>query len=238
MSRVTLVGRRTAHERCAICHGALRDREARCRECGSLVHQDCRRELGRCPTLGCAAVDVTHHAPTSPRRSSIRARFGPYFRILLRASACLVGLAGSIAFLAWPLLSWRSFIGLGVFSALVLLLVALVGVIRTGVWLAETPGLLRAVRRLLHTSVPVPLWLTVAARGPQDYVAVFEETDARSGKSFEIPLDVSLAPGWLCRLEGRHRVYVYGVGADGPCLVEFPDGRLALVRGPGVMPIG
>jgi len=41
--------------RCAYCHGAAQGLLECCDGCGVLVHADCRRELGRCSTLGCQA---------------------------------------------------------------------------------------------------------------------------------------------------------------------------------------
>jgi len=42
-----------ANLRCAVCHDAPRGALRRC-PCGTFAHRECLRELGRCPTLGCA----------------------------------------------------------------------------------------------------------------------------------------------------------------------------------------
>lgn len=44
--------------RCAYCHGDAQGLLECCDACGVLVHAECRRELGRCSTLGCAAPSV------------------------------------------------------------------------------------------------------------------------------------------------------------------------------------
>jgi hypothetical protein len=42
--------------RCAFCHGEVTGREldlVACRRCATIAHDECWRELGHCPTLGC-----------------------------------------------------------------------------------------------------------------------------------------------------------------------------------------
>ena len=41
--------------RCAYCHDA--GGEPACRGCGVVLHEECRKELSRCPTLGCVGWD-------------------------------------------------------------------------------------------------------------------------------------------------------------------------------------
>ncbi|MEZ6185282.1 MAG: hypothetical protein R3F62_09775 [Planctomycetota bacterium] len=50
--------------RCAYCHDGFEQAAARCGGCGTLLHAECRRELGRCPTPGCSAPAL---APTRTR---------------------------------------------------------------------------------------------------------------------------------------------------------------------------
>lgn len=48
--------RRDGPLRCALCHGGVDEAEAaRCAGCATLLHPDCRSQLGSCPTLGCEA---------------------------------------------------------------------------------------------------------------------------------------------------------------------------------------
>ena len=54
MSAVALRERRELPLRCAVCHDEP-ESLVRCEGCGSAFHEDCRRELARCPTLGCSA---------------------------------------------------------------------------------------------------------------------------------------------------------------------------------------
>lgn len=39
--------------RCAYCHDDLDNKVTACNECRTILHQDCAKELGRCPILGC-----------------------------------------------------------------------------------------------------------------------------------------------------------------------------------------
>jgi hypothetical protein len=48
--------RPTAALRCAACHDGLGPRRLRCRACGTLLHEACLADLGRCPTIGCSAA--------------------------------------------------------------------------------------------------------------------------------------------------------------------------------------
>src|SRR4051812_36233442 len=43
---------RRSRLRCAYCHGSV-VHAARCLRCGTVLHDECHRELGRCPALGC-----------------------------------------------------------------------------------------------------------------------------------------------------------------------------------------
>lgn len=64
--------------RCASCHGEVKGLLECCGACGVLVHADCRRGLGRCPTLGCQApsaqleVRAPAKAPLGPSWSAAR----------------------------------------------------------------------------------------------------------------------------------------------------------------------
>lgn len=40
--------------RCAACHDDLGERRVTCRGCRAVLHRDCRADLARCPTYGCA----------------------------------------------------------------------------------------------------------------------------------------------------------------------------------------
>lgn len=58
--------------RCAYCHGALADQQVACRACDTRLHPDCRADLDRCPTLGCAG-EAPRRRPTAAQRASRRA---------------------------------------------------------------------------------------------------------------------------------------------------------------------
>jgi hypothetical protein len=86
--------------RCAYCHGEAQGLLECCDGCGVLVHADCRRELGRCSTLGCQAPPAQRlrvHARESERGllitgSMIRGwlkRLTPAFLVLSCLGCCL-----------------------------------------------------------------------------------------------------------------------------------------------------
>ncbi|MCO5172267.1 MAG: hypothetical protein M9894_38710 [Planctomycetes bacterium] len=58
--------------RCAVCHDDAAPPEDRCEACGALLHAECRRAVGGCPTLGCrerAAPAEEGGKASGPRRS-------------------------------------------------------------------------------------------------------------------------------------------------------------------------
>jgi len=42
--------------RCGYCHDQARADAEACPRCGTLLHKDCKDELGRCPTIGCVGA--------------------------------------------------------------------------------------------------------------------------------------------------------------------------------------
>ena len=77
--------------RCSYCHGEARGLLQSCAGCASLLHVDCRRELGRCTTLGCQrapALRVSLRAPPRERRP-----LGAWLRGLARSRVPLIGWA-------------------------------------------------------------------------------------------------------------------------------------------------
>lgn len=83
--------------RCALCHGEARGLLEGCGACGALLHADCRRDLGRCPTIGCgeASVQAQPLAPLPPARARVAWDLGSaLFRVGLAASLALGGFIG------------------------------------------------------------------------------------------------------------------------------------------------
>ncbi|MBX3469187.1 MAG: hypothetical protein KF878_20125 [Planctomycetes bacterium] len=76
--RVNEVG---APRRCAFCHADLPARYRECQGCGVATHTDCLRELGRCPTEGCAKP-----SPPAPRVTPYPAPTTPLIEVLLCAA--------------------------------------------------------------------------------------------------------------------------------------------------------
>lgn len=66
-----------APRRCAFCHADLPARYRECQGCGVATHTDCLRELGRCPTEGCAKPprpkppEFVYHPTLDPRTSRV-----------------------------------------------------------------------------------------------------------------------------------------------------------------------
>ncbi len=53
--------------RCSICHDGLGRSRLTCPSCGTWFHRDCRDEVRRCPTLGCASTEWRRSPPPPPR---------------------------------------------------------------------------------------------------------------------------------------------------------------------------
>lgn len=52
--------------RCPYCHDALGNEPSEvgsCSGCGTLIHLECHRELGRCAIIGCASLEVEYEGP-------------------------------------------------------------------------------------------------------------------------------------------------------------------------------
>ncbi len=254
MNRVRIIGRRPSEERCAICHGALREQASTCPQCRVDVHADCRAELGRCPTLGCAASTATAapatdvHAPASGWH-----RLGPFAHLTLSGALSTAGLLVALAFVLWPLLSWSSFHlfmttsrqhGHLVHDSSLATLVKLAftyGFVGLGgwsalAWLWRIPREWREVSRLLRENHPEPAFLSVTTTGSgklQKSFAYLERRDPRHPETLTGTLSFEvtglLPPRWLLRVMPRTRVYFYGAFGHGPYLIELPDGRIALV---------
>ncbi len=131
MKSIRVVVRRSSESRCVICHGALREQAVACAGCRATMHRDCRSELARCPTIGCAASARTAgtEAPREerpPRAMDLLdlpdisrreggptafARLGPYRQLFWSGLGAAVCILFSMAFILWPILSWASYEG-------------------------------------------------------------------------------------------------------------------------------
>jgi hypothetical protein len=89
MERFILERRRP--ERCALCHGALAaSRLMACALCGSVLHDDCRAELTRCPTLACDGALCALDLPEATFAAAPRRVTGPWPFLLQVAWPALV----------------------------------------------------------------------------------------------------------------------------------------------------
>ncbi|MEZ0228162.1 MAG: hypothetical protein ACAI25_06020, partial [Planctomycetota bacterium] len=218
------------------------------------MHRDCRSELGRCPTIGCAASTRTKSAAAAtrdevvdlPGRSqrvgapSAFARLRPYSQLYWSGVWWTFIILISIGFLLWPLISWKSMRMAfadednphpgngGPICLLSAFGPVAVGLIFNGVlWLRRLPSLKREVAELLDRTEPIPMRITITVRGSGSD----ERREAvLSGGGYTLPIEKKglQAPNWVFHLRTGTRVYVYGLPPPGPYLIEMPDGRLAL----------
>jgi len=231
---------------------------ASCEGCGADMHQDCRRELGRCPTLGCAASakagatssivrDPTDgpEARPSAHHPSPRpwARLGPYARLAFSGTLTLLFVLGCIGFFLWPILSWETFWHFVATnkrgqdpSALRALFFG--GALAAGAggagfwaltWLIQVPAVFAEVRQLLDETEPVPMLLTIRKEGTGKETKHYADLRG-TGAAISLHLGGILPPWWLLRARPGTRVYVYGLPPPGPYLIEMPSGLLALVH--------
>jgi hypothetical protein len=118
MRRLSLKARATPR-RCALCHDGSGAVLASCPHCRTLYHEECRKALGRCPTLGCAEVDVAEPrvGVEEPQR-----RTGRNSRLRFWQASLMSLATGALAALAiaWSLSSQNSLANTGVVFALLL----------------------------------------------------------------------------------------------------------------------
>lgn len=101
-----LVLRQRVALRCAYCHDALSGPEAKCSGCGTVLHDDCRAELVRCPTFACLSLRV------SPPRRSLLARFSRDLRWLAEIALDLVTFAAMSVVMVFVALGGLFVVGL------------------------------------------------------------------------------------------------------------------------------
>lgn len=252
-SSLRVVRRSTQQSRCVYCHDLVGGKDAPCARCGAFLHVDCRAQLTRCPTIGCAepllrtAValrrPVPAHEPLTGgaglrdgARPGGRARSGPYARLLLSAllNLVLVGAViggGVAALLASP---WSVAGGLGLIPVTAAGLFGLLVASASVRWLLRLPRVFRDVGRLLDQSRPTSMVLdVVSARDGESrrWEAQLRRTHD-SPPVCALPLRGLLVPRWLRRPLGGQRVWVWGWPGSpgGPYLLELPGGRLALLH--------
>jgi hypothetical protein len=184
------------------------------------------------PATAPAPERATTVATPERRRPGARARVGPYARLIIDGVLALLGLVVcvvAVVVCGWLLVKvvTRASDTLE-FGAMLLALAA--GCLWPGVtaarFLLRLPGRFAATRRLLDDASPAQVKLTVRAdrsfRRPRYTARIIGPHGER--------LDLRLSgPGWLLR-EATHKVLCYGWPPPGPYVLEFSDGRLALVE--------
>lgn len=254
------VGRRDGGDhRCAYCHGALEtEGPVACDACGAQLHPDCWDELGRCPAVGCAgtrgSIEPTDaveprawppgpvalsrwRAPPAGARQQIHSSLTSDANVSLGCagvlSTVLVALVINWSW-TWDVLSHHKGRSLSwpesvcqlmvVFGLLVLVLLANLS------WLAKLPEVRREVERLLDSTRPVPMTLRLRVEGSSKHKRTLVDLEG-GGQRLSVPVQSRFASGgrWIEAHDGRV-VLVYGLPPPGPYVLEFEDGRLALLH--------
>ncbi|MEZ0230954.1 MAG: hypothetical protein ACAI25_20210 [Planctomycetota bacterium] len=87
-----LTRRHFSDVRCAVCHDDLRGERLACDGCGTEIHEECRLELGRCPTFGCVRVIERHRTRPQTRWLAVALIFNviavPSTAVILAAAWC------------------------------------------------------------------------------------------------------------------------------------------------------
>mgnify|MGYP001291549231 CR=1 FL=1 len=205
-----------------------------------------------------AALDAAHRSSLARRRQEGReawtprprgpagawARVGPYARLSLSAIfslvACLTMSGLLIAMAVQPLATWTALTSgpkaspwpWAALILVVLTTVLAVGAYLSAAWLLRIPGVWRELGQLLDHTRPVPMRLTIRTTGSGKHRQTWADLTGGPHPRLSLCLDGLLPPGWLTRRSGEE-VLVYGLPPPGPYLLEFSDGRLALVHPDG-----
>ena len=205
--------------RCAYCHEALAAAVS-CRLCRAALHEDCRAELGRCPTLGCGGT-VFESRDGAVVLLGLPERAIDELLARVKVEAVAIGIFVSLLGIA---ASWAT-ASLGT-------LWVLAGIAVAAVTILLQVGYVRSVRRLLRETRPRRAILRVTSRlerAKNGTYTVFEGTVLEPGAR---PLALSLGQdaSWLVdwRLEGP--IGIYSGGFLDPVIL-FDGDRSRVVRG-------
>lgn len=235
MESIQLRERPSPGARCAYCHDGLGDTPEpfRCARCHVELHRDCRRQLGRCPTLGCLASGLTPISLAALHRAFTHEAGVPRWWALAGLYVPLVLTTVLLAALTLVLLALPMFAvirgdprdGMGQHTAVVTLVLPLLGAAFGAAW---------ATFRSAHDLARTPNLLV--ERGEERTLVVWETALGRRVMGLESGPSAP-GPGWLPiefpdsrPREGRWPVLVRGLGSDGSLIVETESGKLALAR--------
>jgi hypothetical protein len=237
--RITVRGRQSSDERCAICHGPTTDKVRRCSGCGVTTHGDCLSAHARCPTLGCAVpvsgarvVDVSPLPREGPPSARGQAELIAGMKKPLTIS-CIIAIAG-LATSTWPLVSWSwfermvvsGFEGAGrsdrpLIIAAGLFVFAFVVVAPTliAIWFAMYQrDLIRRVPAILARG-PRTMSVTLSSKKDDEGDDVWRADFDAKGLTMSISFGIE-RPEWLAS-EATVRVYNWG---ESPVFIETADG--------------
>jgi hypothetical protein len=242
-----------AEVRCRTCRSIA---HADCRRelgAGKCATLGCRGEAPRSEgTAGdVGRVETPRRAPLSTARRHSegapgrRARLGPYTRLLASGLLWAVVLAASVAGLTYlathlgevvnwlaegtrkhPTTSYVRGWAETVFVSFVAIVLGLTATMR----LRQLPAVWREVGVLLDRGEPIPMRLNVQVTGSGKHRKVMAYLRGEGGESLHLELEGVLPAGWVATMPAETIVFVYGYPPPGPYLLEFQDGRLALVH--------
>lgn len=246
---------RGAHgERCAYCHGALDGELARCELCHVELHADCRATLGRCPTLGCSPRPGAREDAFAPPAEATPAlsRDGAWPRWLALAELYLTAAGGAALFGLCSLGLGAGVAGVlaaavaavvdavrhqgGVHAEVLAGVAGMLGIALFLAWLARQAGLtsrdfLRGARRAraLLATAPSERVLVATDESAGRYRARSYALEPRTRRDpvqgfLALRPTFMIGAGWSW--PGASDVRVYGLGDEGPLVLESTRGRL------------
>jgi hypothetical protein len=226
LSNVHAEAHRSPDARCAYCHDALRGAVATCARCHTVCHDDCREQLGRCPTLGCDGVAPT---PPSPRTRAHPSRARFWIELIVFESVAFLALAPVTSALAL-LTGYSAYdqVREGRPGAWVVALLALMlGSIALGLWAVALSGgrKIQRVRQLLRENPPPGITgrLTVES-AEKEWLHARLTPDGR-GRLLTLVLPVRSIDSWHGRSSVRVRLWAVDPSTY---LVELEDGQIFL----------
>jgi hypothetical protein len=205
---------RRSPPRCAYCHEAL-VAAVSCKRCRAALHEDCRAELGRCPTLGCGGtVFESRDGAVAVFGLPEKAIDALLARVKLEATAIAFGVSLLCMAGSWVLGSFWVLAGIAAAGGVSLLQLSHV----------------RGVRRLLRETRPRRANLRLHSRlvtTKNGSYTAFEGTVMEPGRT--LTLELGGDASWLLDWRIDAPIGIYGGGILEPVIL-FDGNRSRVVR--------